>query len=248
MNSNRLSSAAQRAGLRYKVFLTGLESLFIEFSLSPNPGSSSVKVRATARGYELANSYLAEEIFVIKAAVTQESEDAVQVTLRSLDISDTETDSDVVEHTDAIAVELEGALRVQLERDIAAMCSELRHTALRAQLTASAGGITRKSALAAMRSASPTFQFTDRVGKRWASEKYIRTVWRLALVMAWNETAMLTMAERGVVQATIEHSDESFTERGTVISLADSTTSVMWDQVRDDVFHPNTSAWLSPVI
>ena len=67
-------------------------------------------------------------------------------------------------------------------------------------------------------------------------------------MLTWNETAALTMAARGVPSAVIEHPDTSNNERGTIISLGEETTGITWDQVRDDVFHPNSNAWLKPVV
>jgi hypothetical protein len=97
-------------------------------------------------------------------------------------------------------------------------------------------------------SQTPQFAFLDRAGRRWSSERFVRTIWRHALVLTWNETALLTMTDHKIAEAEIDHSDESYAKRGAIISLAEDAIGITWDQVRDDVFHPNSNAWLVPVI
>ena len=55
-------------------------------------------------------------------------------------------------------------------------------------------------------------------------------------------------SENAIPSAVIEHPDTSNNERGTIISLGEEATGITWDQVRDDVFHPNSNAWLKPVV
>jgi hypothetical protein len=249
MNGSRLTAAAERAGQRYAILLAALESVFTQHASSPQPGSQRAKRLALMAGYNLAEVYLGEEDELIRAGLAQEQEDATLVTLEAMNLEYEPAGDRVAEHVETIAQELENSLRVQLERDLASMTRGLRDMALRAQLMASARGVSRSSALNYLRSdgtARPQFVFQDRAGKRWPSPKLVRTVWRQALVFTWNETALLTMAERGVTEAVIEHPDPQHAENGVVISLAEGPGDLTWDQVREDVFHPNTNAWLEP--
>ena len=252
MNAAHLTAAAERAGVRYTTLLGAFGTVFAHFAGMSDPGSDGVRKAAVAQSYSLAERYLVSEADYISSDIERQRDGAIKETLTALGVSDGLASETTIEHADLIASELEGTLRVQLERDISALVKGLRDIALRASLVGRARGISRLSALAAMRAdnapQTPQFAFLDRAGRRWSSERLIKTVWRHALVLTWNETALLTMSEYNVTDAQIEHPDENYAELGTVISLAENAAGITWSQVRDDLFHPNSNAWLTPVI
>lgn len=251
MNGARLSAAAQRAGQRYGIFLGAASSVFQQAANEPEPGSAQTQKRLAQRVYGIAEVWLGEERDHIEDAIAQEQDNANDTTLETLGLSGDELEEAAEAHGAEIAAELENSLRVQIERDLASLLRELRHISLRASLTSRARGVSRQQALLSLRQngAGERLAFTvrDRAGKSWSSEKLVRTLWRQSLVMAWNETALLTMTERGIEKAEIQHPDEDHAENGTEISLVENPAMLSWDQVREDVFHPNTMAWLSPV-
>jgi hypothetical protein len=251
MNGARLTAVAERAGERYGVLLGAFQGILRQFSSSPNPGSVSVRNRAKSRAYAYAEGYLETEVELISQAIEQELQNATVDTLHEIGTDYEDPSEAIAAHAASIGQDLEHAIRTQLERDVSSVGKGLRDLALRGQLVAKSRGIPTANALALLRddvTKGHSFTFQDRASRHWPSQKFIRTLWRHALVLTWNETAALTMAARGVPSAVIEHPDTSNNERGTIISLGEETTGITWDQVRDDVFHPNSNAWLKPVV
>lgn len=251
MQISRLTGEAERASQRYALLLAGFAGIFARHIQSgADPGSDRARRRAQADGYVLAETYLAEEGTHLRDAIAREREDATRATLTALNLPYEPAGEMAVAHSEAIATDLEFQLRVQLERDIASLTRGMRAAALRARLVARARAVPLRAALVTLAHSGDApavqFHYEDRAGRRWPSHKLVRTIWRHALLLDWNETAMLVMAERGITQATIEHPDESHAERGTVISLTEEPTLITWNSVREDVFHPNSNTWLVP--
>lgn len=245
MIGDRFTAAAERAAHRYSVFLMGLEGLYARHAATDQPGSALTRQRLAAQAYGLAETFLSQEISEIDRAVTQERDFAFHATV----LAQTPPSDAIREHTQAIAADLEHNLRTQLERDIGAVAKALRSIELRAILIQTSRNIPRLVALDMVRQsgdAGVQFHYTDRAQRKWSSTKLVRTLYRHAFVLTWNETALLAMADWGFLGAVIQHPDASHGESGTVISLAEDLQGVSWEQVREDVFHPNSNAWVEP--
>jgi hypothetical protein len=250
MRQSHITGAAERSAGRYSLFLAALNNIYLQEIQKPHPGAAHTRKLATAKSLAVANTYLGSELGHLSQAIEAQRLDGVESTQHDMGLTNLNTDAGA-ENAQAHFVDLENALRVQLERDIASMLRGLRNVALRAQISARARGITPHVALAQLREegTTPTYNFQDRAGRRWPSEKMVRVFVRHALVQVWNETAMIEMSERGVTQAIIDHPDADFSERGQVIDLTENpgSDSLIWADVKDEVFHPNTHAWLRPL-
>lgn len=249
MNGNRLTVAADRAGQRYKALLLTFENVVKDIIYEADPGYPSVRKRAKKNAYDLARTYLEDEVIHVEQSIAQEIRDAVSTTLELMGKSYAEPIHQVDLNAANLAEELDQNVRTQLERDIISVDKTLREFSIRSLLISKGRKIAKKDALAWLRTnttVNPKFDFMDRAGRSWASEKYIRGVYRHTLLLTWNYSAMLTMAARGVSEARIAYPDETHEYHGTVISLAEEGTMITWDQVKDDVFHPNSSAYIIP--
>lgn len=248
MIGSRLSAQADRAAARYRALLQGFEGVF-QRNLNIEPGSPRTIQRAVREAYSIADTFLAEEGEHIQSILSSVRDDAYESTLEPLGVIGEETSSEVVKHVDGLAETLDAALRVQLERDVGALRSALRGVSLRAGVMAAGRGIPRSSALQIARmDASARFVFQDRAGRNWSSSKFIRTVWRQTLVLGWNETALLALAAHGQEIASINHPDQDHEWNEELISLTEEGTLPTWQDVKDDVFHPNTEAWISAAV
>jgi hypothetical protein len=148
---------------------------------------------------------------------------------------------------------LETDLRLQIERDVAAVLGALRGMALREALSASPdatkkrgrGGAAeaRAEALATLR-----FEFLDRSARRWPSPRHVRTLYRQAFVYAWNESALVAAAATGLDTLRIDHPDSQYAMRGELVAVTAEGDGITWQDALDEgVFHPQTHAWLSPI-
>ena len=247
MDGNILTNTAERAGSRYKLFLTALVSVYHQYSQSARPGSPSNKKKALNDAYRLAGEFLVEEKNAIEDAVLGVAREAYSATAE--DAGDLPTI--IMEHALALSQELEHTIRTQLERDIAEVTKSLSSLNLKSNLISLGKGVTFAAALSMLRNEEMPgrgFNYQDRIGRFIPSYKFIKTIWRKTLLMAWNETALFAMAMNGVTKAIISHPDESHKEYGTVIDILESPEYVTWGQVKDDVFHPNSNAYLTPLV
>jgi hypothetical protein len=250
MNADRQTQTAQSAAERYSLVLGALSTIFTQALQGSEPGSPRTQKKVLAAAYQIAQTYINQETDQVFQAIEYEKNDAVRETLKDLNFEQREPDDAVNTHTEALSADLEKSLRVQLERDVASMLRGLRDMSLRASLKARASGISHRAALVALRQAgnsAPQFIYVDRASRNWSSEKYVKTVWRQILVLAWNESALLTMAD-WVDQAVINHPDAKHANQGDLISLKENTEGETWDTVKDTVFHPNSQVWITPHI
>lgn len=85
------------------------------------------------------------------------------------------------------------------------------------------------------------FSYTDRGGKRWKSDVYIRALWRMTNVSIATDAALITMQEYGVKTAYIVHSDDKHPSAGVSFDVGGDE----WPSLYSKFFHPNTQAWIS---
>lgn len=116
---------------------------------------------------------------------------------------------------------------------------------LQASLHAASSGSKRQNSLIYLRAkekGDPKFYFVDRINRRWPSQKYIRSIWRHHLLTAYNETYLFTLAEYGETTARVVHLDPNHRVHGLVLAIADEGNLLRYEDVRDEIFHPNADA------
>lgn len=248
MDGDALTRVAERAGARYGQLLEALRGLLPLVAL--NPWGDRARLDLQARAYAMVLPWLEDERALIEAALLQAGQEALDATTQDLGIAGESLTDDEQAHLAELSIDLENLVRVQLERDISLLAGALREIALRGAISARSRGVSRTGVLAPLIADAMSrmrFEFADRAGKRWPSQRYLKTLWRQALVIGWNETALLVMADHGLDQAVIDHPDPNHSENGTLISLTEAANGLLWSDVKPDIFHPNTSAWLKPV-
>ncbi len=250
MDASYLTATAEQAAQRYSLCLGAFQAIRQNLSGARSPASQATRDKALRQGYEAAQVYLTDEVTNLQREMEGQALVAATLTQERVGATSEIPWDDVRVHVGGLSSELERDIRTQLERDVATIGISLREIGLRAKLVtgATAHETTENQALLKIRAGQKDapFVFRDRAGRQWASSKYIRTVWRKALVLAWNETALLTMAANGVERATIHHTDANYAAYGMKITLSEDDTLPSWEDVRDDIFHPNTHAWLEP--
>ena len=248
MIGSQFSQLADRASRRYSGLLSSFDGVY-QAALDQAPGSPKTQRWAIKSAYGLAEAYLSEEGHHLSDDLSLVRDNAHSTTAMLLSSMSSEQEPSVAAHVDEIETELDAGVRTQVERDVSAISRGLRGVGLRAALIARGRELPRSEALKIARSdTSPSFAYNDRANRRWPSHKYVRTLWRHALVTTWNETAMLTMAAHGLTRAEIQHPDESHAWNGERIALDETGVLPTWDDVKDEVFHPNSEAWLIPVL
>jgi len=256
MDANALTRSAEQAGQRYAVFLEAMRGAFARVSAATRlPGSDRTRSLLRRDAYALGRVYLEVEQGEIEDALRAAALAAQTDTIEEVGGPTSSELAEAVEEHVALLVDgLSQEMRLQVERDVSLMMGALRGMALRDALRASPGATTKRGrgeAAAAREEAleALTFQFTDRSNRRWPSPRHVRTLYRQALVLGWNETALLTAGELGLETLEITHPDASHGALGQLVAVAGETDgAISWEAAREEgIFHPQTHAWLRPV-
>jgi hypothetical protein len=253
MNAAQLTLIADRAAQRYSLFLEALRGTFMQIAgSSRRPGSERTRNLMRRDAYRLAKVYIESELGEIEGDLAAAALAGQAATQRAADfIVVAELGPAVAEHVDLLVEGLDQDLRLQAERDVFLTLRALRQMSLSGALRASPGAAgryvgsgtaqAREGALAAL-----DFEFTDRSGRRWPSPRHVRALYRQALVLAWNEAALLTGADLGLPAMEVTHPDIAHADSGRRVAVLGEGEA--WDEVRlDGIFHPQSHAWLRPV-
>lgn len=88
-----------------------------------------------------------------------------------------------------------------------------------------------------------SFYYTDKLGRKINSTKYVRTVTRDYMVKGYNDMLAGAAILNGIETVTIINTDDSHKDSGKVIAVNDPN-EVNYFSIRDDIFHPNTNSIL----
>jgi hypothetical protein len=86
-----------------------------------------------------------------------------------------------------------------------------------------------------------SFYYTDKLGRKINSTKYVRTVTRDYLVKNYNDVIAGAAILNGIQEVTIENVDSNHEHHGKVIAVNDPN-EVNYFAVRDEIFHPNSNS------
>lgn len=87
------------------------------------------------------------------------------------------------------------------------------------------------------------FYYTDKLGRKINSTKYIRTITRDYMVKNYNDLIAGAAILNGIQTATIENTDETHKDNGKVIAI-NNPNEVNYFSIREEIFHPNSNSIL----
>ena len=139
-------------------------------------------------------------------------------------------------------------LAAQAERDVIAVERHLSTLAQRVDIKIRTGQHNMTSALTSVLiedRSSPPFRYVDRLGRNYKSTKHIRDVYRQHLLNIYNEVYLDIAAEHGVETLEIGHPEPSYKWAGTLVSIDGEGDDPLYYDVRDEIFHPGSDAFLT---
>lgn len=244
-----MTTTAEAAATRYGLLLDGWRALYSRALDEPRFGAPVQLRRIAEDAYAIARRYLEAESGEIGAAFTDIAQRALVSTHEEINDTDSAEFTDAIsEHVSAFVEHLTNELTIQIERDIALLKKTLQNTILVVNVAASAQRLPLKTALIQHRIAGNTdvkFGFTDRRSARWPAQRYIRTIWRHALLNLYNDVVVMELADAGIDTAEVRHEDPRSDIHGSVVSLVANTQLPTYDDIRDQTFHPNADAVLA---
>lgn len=249
MIAARLTQEAETASARYGLLTEAWRSLFHEALNASDFGSTAASARVVERAFAIASDFLTTERENIARIMREIAREAHQRTLDEIESVETRELTDAaLTHLSEMAEYVDGELVAQIHRDIGLLRQTIQRTALEVSLAVRSRGISERMALVEYRignQADLKFVFHDRQARKWASKKFVRAMWRHALLAIYNETVMLTLSEHGIARARVVHEDEGADVHDMVIAFGSNTELPTYSEIRNEVFHPNAHAILA---
>lgn len=239
----RIDDLAERAAQRYTLLT---ESWSIGFNRLFD-GNGQAELVSTS--FELAQEFLGNEFERIGDAVAEIASEARTATLREIASTDsTDLPEAAQQHSEASASYIHNELVAQIQRDIATMRQRHMIISLEVDALMRLRGQSRAVALAEYITRNPVdiqFSFYDRRAFRWSSRKFIRGMWRQALLSVYNETVLFTLADHGISRAGVITEKSGEPVQISVIGLDSSTVLPSYMDARQDLFHPNSQNYMA---
>jgi len=245
-----MTEVAQKASDRYLMVIQALRGVYHSAISGSNPFKELVRRRLLDEAHNIGRSFLETEAQQVNYELSQIALVAVRDarTAVGAGVGAQELDKRVSDHLSEIAQQLQLDITHQLQRDIDTVQRKFRSMMLQANLKATATGGKRQSHLVnllAHDQGDLKFTFTDRLNRRWPSQKFIRTIWRAAMVQVYNETIMIVGSEFGVDRFKVTGEDPAHKFYGEILTLDSGANS--YAGMKDEIFHPNTNLRLSIV-
>ena len=236
MHQAKLDAISGQCAEQYRTLLTAIVGHFAKALDSTDPTSPKVRTQFRRSLEQLSRAFLAGMVEQVKAHTRELRDDALKTASRPL--SDPEL-RDLDEHLQDALDDLQDALRACLARDCRAAEHELRKFAHMVNLTQSSSGMSRIGAIIKVkygRVSDFSFSQADRIGRKRVSDAFVRALIRHHLVITCVETQMFAIAKLGFDLARVG-------DTNLIISITGTTPGYeSYDDVRDDLFHPNSSA------
>lgn len=239
----RIDDLAERAAQRYTL-LTDSWALSFNHLIDGNNQTNLVTT-----SFELGQEFLGNEFERIGDAVSEIASEARTATLREIASTDSaELPEPAQQHSQASASYIHNELVAQIQRDIATLRQRHMIISLEVDALMRLRGQSRANALAEYITRNPVdiqFSFYDRRAFRWSSRKFVRGMWRQALLSVYNETVLFTLADHGIARAGVMTDKSGETVQIDVIGLDSSTELPSYTDARQDLFHPNSQNYLA---
>lgn len=235
----KLDQIADQFAEQYRGLLTSIVGHFARALDSHDP--TTPKARSDFRQSILRSSvaFLDGMVGQIEAHTIEVRNDALSTVGHALSDPDLESLNEYLR--DAMD-DLYASLYACLHRDDTAAERELRNFAHKVNLTQAATGMSKIGALIKTkfgRVSGLNFVQVDRLGRKRASEGFVRSLVRHHLVQTHVECQMFSIAKSGndLAQIVIDN------KPGAVISITGTTAGYpSYEEIRDEIFHPNSTA------
>lgn len=244
----RLSEEADAASARYGLLTNSWRSIYLSALNDRDFGTVLVMEKSVDEAYAIASSFIADERQTIERLIEEIATEARRATiseLRSIDTS--ELSERALEHLNVTQSYLVDEIVAQIHRDIALLRQTIQRVSLEVSIAARSRSISERAALIEYQIGNVSdiqFSFHDRSSRKWASSKFIRTVWRHTLLSVYNEIVLYTLADHGLSRARVEHQDPAAEVHNMVIAMGSNSEFPTYSEIRMQVFHPNANAIL----
>ena len=245
---NSIREIAEAAAQRYNNAILSFKGAYDSALDRPDVFSQRAVEILSNDLYHVGEVYMRTETVLIENEVRETLLNARRDARSDLriDIAEKETSlSDA--HLSAIQEHIRLEIATQLERDIQFVIKRYRQLALRVEIHRNATGWQYGASLTQVKMQEKALKhyFRDRAGRKIPSQRFVRMLWRQELIHGYMRAYILEMSAFGVKELKIWHPNQDHRAYGQIVSLVEDGQS--FEDIKDDVFHPNTEALLKPI-
>ncbi|MEZ2310751.1 hypothetical protein AB6809_29325 [Paraburkholderia sp. RCC_158] len=157
--------------------------------------------------------------------------------------------ADIVKTARATRAEVLGILSAALHKDCAVAAKRMRDFYLRVELMMVNEGCPYENAIRAVRIASQekplSFAVLDTRGRNWKPSVFAAATVRAALQTTYADAFVRIAAARGASRVQVSYPDPAHEGNGQILAISDGGVHPSYLSVRDEIFHPNSSALLA---
>lgn len=239
---------AMAAAQRYQQFTSILRGQ-ADIALRRGIIDANVRHAAFTNGLDAARNYVFTEITHLTDDTADMVYSGANTALADLGATATVDTTENADFVHAATVYATRIMAAQAERDVMAMANHINSTASRVDLYIRSGKYDLKTATSAvMLEDAPvtSFKFIDRLGRQFKSSKHIRDIYRQHILHTFNEAYMFAAVSNGVTQLQVAHPDPGHPWAGESIAITpEGAPAPNYYDIRDEVFHPSSSATLT---
>ena len=230
-----LDFESARAGERYVAFLHTLRGLYERSFYRASHDVEAIGSIAKD-GAAFAENFVEAEVRRLDETLDQAKAQGIARIRQTIEGSQGAPLPDGEDYSEELLVWFRRELAVQAFRDVNTLAFARRSHALQ---NASAG---RMRTFAVNKVG---FLFTDRSGRKYPAQKFYRNLYRQTLLVFAVESAAADAASFGYEEVYIDHADKNKAYMGVPITLTGNADMLSLHDVRDEVFHPNATAFLT---
>ena len=249
MDARSIVALRERVVGEYKQYTLSLSASLHE-AIGQLPQGSPERLRVALRGAQRANSgYVRQSIEivsheVIRQATAQAAKDTGVQTLETFkSLMGSDLDDMMVSNMRVVAEDV----IMQMQRDantVATQYGQLRYQAGIRYTSGLEADRVRKEALV-MAETMP-FSFMDRAGRRWLSERFVRTRLNMHLFQTHNDVYLYGLSMMGADVAALSYLKPHHDRQGMQFSISGETDGLpAYAEVREKILNPNSEAVVS---
>lgn len=242
---HRLTQEANAAAARYDNVVYALRAIYLSALGRQGLGSAQLLAEVRNSAYAVTGAYINGEEKIIESVLDEIVSEAQGSVEEAFSYARAEEESGAIsELYNATNDYLLQEITIQTVRDVATLVEEVRRAGLSVELQRRATGSVTPGLV---ERALPNFHFRDRRHFKVASRTFIRGVWRMSMLSLYNETVLLTLADHGHDLAQIDHLDAKAPVHGSILAIAPGGETPSYEEIRAEVFHPNSDAVIVPL-
>lgn len=231
-----LDFQSARAGERYVAFLLSLRGLY-ERSMGRSAIDATAIQSIAQDGSAIADAFIEQEVARMDEDLDAAKAAGIARIRMTIDGAEDAPIYQGDDFSDDLLVWFKRELSLQAYRDVNSLALARRAHALQTTLS---NGSMRTFAVRPI-----DFLFTDRSGRKYPAQKFYRNLYRQTLLVFAVESAAADAATFGYEEVFIEHRDKNKGYYGAPITLTGNPDMLSLHDVRDEVFHPNATAFLT---